>query len=746
MMSPPNAADRRGTAGDEVQAIVAEMTLDEKAALTAGVGSWHTFAVPRVGVGSVKMTDGPNGARGETGEGGVSLTPSVCIPSATALGATWDPEVVGQAAAVVARQARAKSARVLLAPTVNLHRHPLWGRNFEAFSEDPFLTGRLAVAYIQSAQAEGVIATVKHLVCNETEYERRSCSSEVDERTLRELYLLPFEMAVRTGRAQAVMTSYNRVNGRHVPDDPRILAEILRGEWGFDGIVMSDWSGLLSTVEAAQAGLDIEMPGPARAFGPHLAGAVREGKVREGDLDAKVGRLLTVFARFGALAEEERAEDPQDTPEDRAIIRRAAVESVVLLKNESALLPLDVENVSRVGLIGPAAVNLAIVGGGSARVTPHYSLSLRDALAARLGPACTVEVKEGCTLPTAPSPAAAWQGPGALYGQKRHPGDDAMIESAVELARNVDLVVLAVGTNSFWESEGYDRWDMKLPGAQEELVDRVLDANSRTVVVLNSGSPVEVPFADRALAILQCWFGGQELANALVDVLVGDAGPGGRLPVSFPVSLEHTPAYGNFPAESSAVRYGEGQLVGYRWYQARHLPTRFAFGHGLSYTTFKIGPVRLSASELLPGGTISVEVEVHNTGQRYGSEVVQFYVAPPSAGGLQPGGRLRPPKALKGFAKVRLHPGERATVTAELTERSFAYYDVADRAWPALLDRLVRTGTTGREGLHRSQDGWYLDGGTYQVEVGRSCDDICERLAVEVEGRPGPLPPRAPLG
>ena len=723
-----------GGTGRDLAALVASMTLDEKASLSAGTDTWHTAAVPRLGVPAVKMTDGPNGARGATGADHLSLTTSVCIPSASALGATWDPAMVAQASGAVARQAREKSARVLLAPTVNLHRHPLWGRNFEAFSEDPFLTGRLAAAYIRAVQAEGVVATVKHLVCNETEHERRMCSSEVDERTLRELYLLPFEMAVKEAGVLAVMTSYNRLNGRYLADDARLLSDVLRGEWGFEGLVMTDWWALASTVDAAVAGLDIEMPGPGRAFGPALADAVRRGEVDESRLDDIAGRILGVFERVGALDDPgDGTEAPSDNEEDRAMARRVAAESMVLLANDG-LLPLEPSSLSSVALIGPAAHRLALMGGGSARVRPHYSLSLAEALAARLGGSVRLLVEPGCALAGDASEAGA-----AL-------DDEGALARAVEAARSADVAVVVVGTNDFWESESYDRTSMDLPGAQAELVRRVTAANPATVVVLNTGAPVSLPFAGQARALLQCWFGGLELAHALVDVLVGDAEPGGRLPVTLPVRVEHTPAFGNFPAEASEVRYGEGQLVGYRWYQARHLPVSFPFGHGLSYTTMRVGPVRASTGRLDEGGSLSLEVEVENTGARPGSEVVQVYVAPPGGGVASPGRPFRATRALKGFAKVRLAPGERTTVRIELNERSFAYYDVADTEWPELLERLGGVDRDRSPSFHRSESGWYVDPGTYQVEVGRSCEDIVARVGVEVVGRTGPIPRNAPVG
>jgi len=647
------------------------------------------------------------------------VTPSICIPSATALGATWDPGLVAEASAAVARQARDKGARVLLAPTVNLHRHPLWGRNFEAFSEDPLLTAKLAVAYIRGVQDQGVIATVKHLVGNETEFERYTSSSEIDERTLRELYLLPFEHAVKVAGVLALMTSYNRVNGTHVPDTPRLLRDIVRGEWGFKGFVMTDWFGLAKTVDAAHAGLDLEMPGPERAFGVELAEAIRSGLVEEAELDAKVRRMLTVFEEVGALDDEPRDEQPVDRPEDREVTRRAASEAAVLLANRG-VLPLEAGVLHRVAVLGRNAEHPGIMGGGSATVLPHYLLSPLEALRRRLGDGVEVVYEAG--------------------------EDEAGIERAVALTQGADAVIVIVGTDSTIETEGVDRSSMDLPGMQDELVRRIVHTTRDAVVVVNTGSPVTMPWADAAGAVLQTWFAGQELANALVDVLLGEAEPGGRLPTTLPLLLEHSPAYGNFPGESSQVRYGEGLLIGYRWYEARRLPVRFPFGHGLSYTTFEIGKPSLSNSRLAPGERLRVDVPVTNTGARRGSEVVQLYVAPPGGGSGSPERHLRAVKELRAFAKVHLDPGESVTVTLELGERSFAYYDVIDEAWRELASRRHNPAAHMHDGpLHHGRAGWYVDGGTYRLHVGRSSADIAHILDVEVDGGPEPLAASLPL-
>ena len=721
--------DRRAGASSsrDIVALTRSLSLEEKAALTVGMDTWRTASCPRVAIPSVRTTDGPNGARGDTVDH-ESVTASVCIPSGTALGATWDPALVRQAGSVVARQARDKGARVLLAPTVNLHRHPLSGRNFECFSEDPVLAGRLAAAYIEGVQGNDVVATIKHFVGNEVEYERNTVSSEIDERSLRELYLLPFEYGVRLGGVLAVMTSYNRVNGRFVPDDARLLSEILRKEWGFAGFVMTDWSGLAKTLEAANAGLDLEMPGPGRAFGPALVEAVRNGDLDESRLDEMVRRMLTVFDAVGALDDVPGDEHPEDRDEDRAFVRRAAAEGIVLLSNDG-VLPLVPHALGRVAVVGPNAERLAIMGGGSAHVTPHYLLSPLAVLGERLGTGVEITYSSGVS--------------------EAGLADATSIDAALRAIEGADIVLLIVGTDDLWESEGYDRPTMDLPRNQDELVRAVLAAHRRCVVVVNAGSPVTLAWAESAAAVLQIWFGGQELAHALVDVLVGDADPGGRLPTTLPMRIEHTPAFGNFPGESSTVRYGEGLLVGYRWYETRQLPVRFAFGHGLSYSRFAIGTPRLSVTTLEPGGELSVEVPVTNTGTRPGAEVVQLYVAPPEGGRPRPEGRFRPLQELRAFAKVRLEPGETTTVSLELNERSFAYYDVADTDWPSLRARMptsVYQHGSVPSPLHRSQPGWYVDSGTYQLRIGRSSCDISHIVALDVKGGASPLaeslPPR----
>ena len=843
-------AEMTVTRTDRVAAILAQLTLEEKAQLTAGRDMWTTVPVERLGVPPVRMTDGPNGARGSSMFGAAETT-ATCVPCGTALAATWDRDLVERVGRLLGAEARAKGARILLAPTVNLHRSPLAGRNFECFSEDPLLAGRIAAAYVDGVQSQGVVATVKHLAGNETEFQRYTLNSLIDDRALREIYLLPFELAVREGGALGLMTAYNRLNGRYCADDDALLTGIVRDEWEFEGIVMSDWYALVSTREAGRAGLDLEMPGPPRAFGSALAEAVRAGDVDEADLDAKVSRLLGVMERIGAL--DDGPPGPESSPEDpehRALAREAAAAATVLLANDG-VLPLDA-SARRVAVIGPNADRAEIMGGGSSRVRPHRRITPLQALRERLGEDVDVLHERGCdidlrvpviapeslrdgftlelrsgddgifdtrrddgllmftgeslpgidrdtfrlaaqgtfiaredglhtfTLAQAgrgrvyangellldgtldpPPPGSQFMGlisadvsaevelvegdelhlrveydpdesgPSPVRGVRlgcRRPVPLDLLDRAAAAASAADVVVLVVGTNEDWESEGLDRASMTLPGEQDQLIERVLEANPRAVVVVNAGAPVEMPWADRAAAVLQTWFGGQEMAPAIADVLTGDAEPSGRLPTTLPLRLEHNPSYGTYPGENGSARYGEGIFIGYRWYDTRRLPARFPFGHGLSYTRFELGEPRLSATQLEPGDSLVVEVPVTNVGERRGAEVVQCYVS-------QRDPRLaRPEKELKAFAKLHLEPGEQGVARLVLGPRAFAYWDPGDPEQPALDARLAGSalGAHGDARPPANPPGWQVDSGTYELRIGRSAETISTVVAVSI--------------
>jgi beta-glucosidase len=771
---------------NRMETLLQQMTLVEKAALLAGADMWHTVAIERLGIPAIQVSDGPNGVRGSDDNLGET---SVCFPVGVAMGATWNPDLIEQVGAALAAEVQTKGAHVLLAPTVNIHRTPIAGRNFECFAEDPFLSGMMAAAYINGLQKNGVSACIKHFVANDQEFERFSISSEVAERPLRELYLEPFRLALEHANPWSIMSSYNRINGVHASENAALLRDLLKEEWGYDGLVMSDWYGTYSANVPGGA-LDLEMPGPARWMDPEkIVAAVTNGELDEAVVDDKVRRLLRLIARVSG----EREPLPHT---DGRLPRQVAAEAIVLLKNEGDLLPLDPDKEQTIAVIGENGRWAQIMGGGSSQVNPHYAISPLAGIQGRVGPDVNVayqigtiihrtpplldkawltsaDGRSGLTLDyyhnldlsgqpahsgTALKSELTWFGTVNPYVDPRHfslrlrgtltapesgdyqfqlwsigkarlwldgnvvidhweevadrqtavtihleagqsiplqaeyitdpdsrwrvlrlgclppvPADP--IQAAADLAAQADVAVVIAGLTREWESEGFDRADMRLPGQQDELIARVAAANPRTAVVLNVGSPVEMPWAEDVPTILQSWYGGQEAGNALADVLFGDVTPSAKLPTTFPTRLEDNPAFINYPGENGKVYYGEGLFVGYRYYDKKQLAPRFPFGHGLSYTTFTYANLQLNGSQFGPGDEIAVSLDVTNTGQRAGQEVVQVYVRDEES-------RLvRPPQELKAFAKVALEPGETKSVTLTLTRQSLAYYDPAAGGW-----------------------------------------------------------------
>jgi beta-glucosidase len=736
---------------------------------------------------------------------------------------------------------------------MNLHRSPLAGRNFECYSEDPLLSGKLAAGYVRGVQSVGVFATIKHFAANDAEFERGTINSVVDERSLRELYLMPFEIAVREGRALGLMTSYNRLNGRWLTEQPEFLIDILREEWGFEGLVMTDWFAVANTTESLAAGLDLEMPGPGRSLGSVVAEAVDNGVVKESDLDAAVERLLGAFDRIGILNAPTPPVEPRPPgPDTIDLLRQAAAEATVLLSNDGTL-PLDPQSLRRIAVIGPNAGRPCLMGGGSAQVIPHRIVSPLEALTEALGGHVEVAHARGCEADLSPTlvgrhvlvahdgfevevfegtewsggpvlrqhedqlrlcvfqsasqgyPENDWSmrmrgrvvpresglfelalaqagrarvlvdgavildgfatppGPGGkdFFGQAsrdltaevrvdagvaldlvvefarletaiagvrvgfRTVGQDALLTDAVDAASSADVAVVVVGTTAEWETEGYDRTSLSLPGRQGELIRRVTEVAPKTVVVVNAGAPVDLWWADEASAVLQCWFGGQEMAGGVADVLTGRAEPGGRLATTMPYELRHNPSYDNFPGENGELRYGEGLFMGYRGYEHRGIAPRFAFGHGLSYTTFALGEPQPSKETFAAGETLTISVPVTNTGTRSGSEVVQCYVEPVSP-------RLvRPTKELKAFAKVRLEAGAAGVAELVLDDRSFSYWDPGQPDWDEIRQRGFDMfgGSTSPE---RRPAGWQLDDGEYLVHIGRASNSIAFTVKIRV--------------
>ena len=808
----------------QIDDLLDAMTLEEQVDLLTGADFWTTASIPRLGVPAVKVSDGPNGARGGIFKDGPS---TACFPVGIALGATWNPALIEQAGAALGAEARLKGARVLLAPTVNLQRTVYNGRNFECYSEDPWLSSELAVAYVRGLQSAGVAATIKHYVGNESEHQRMSMSSDIPERALRELYLLPFERAVKEAGVMAVMTGYNRVDGSFMADHRRLVTEVLREEWGFDGLVMSDWMATHDTVQSVLAGCDLEMPGPTRERGAKLVTAVHDGRVAADAVRACARRVLQLADRLGSFADPViPAERADDLPEHRALIRRLGAEGAVLLKNEGGALPLSPRPGQTVALIGRAASVPQIMGGGSANVNAHYRVAPADALRAACpgvifshhagadlhrytpvlaqpmtlelfastdlsGPVVATQIVPNSevqwigTAPPGVDPAAfsarttlryvadaagehafslisagasratlngesvldawsAWErgdtyftfgcnevvhrralGAGEVvelvveFSSAVPAGDvphnfavlrigaarvlgEPDIAAAVEAARAADVAIVFAGLNAEWDNEGLDRPGIDLPHRQNELIARVAAANPRTVVVLQSGSPLLLPWLDAVPAVLQAWYPGQECGNAIADVLLGAAEPGGRLPQTWPMRIEDSVAFDDarqYPGVDGHVVYREGLSIGYRHHEAHGIAPRFAFGHGLSYSTFLHESLTLDRDTLQPGETLTATLTVRNIGKRAGSEVVQLYVHDEAST------LIRPPQELKAFAKITLEPGQSRTLSLTLGMRAFAAYD----------------DVRGR---------WIAEAGRFEVRLGASSIDIRQRAGV----------------
>ncbi|MFM8354851.1 MAG: glycoside hydrolase family 3 C-terminal domain-containing protein, partial [Gammaproteobacteria bacterium] len=808
-----------------LDALLAELTLAEKVTLLTGRGFWTTQAIPRLGIPALKVTDGPNGARGD----GVSGRSAASFPVGVALGSTWNPTLVAAVGRAIGEEALTKDAQVVLGPTINLHRTPIGGRNFECYGEDPWLTGALATAFVQGVQSVGVGACPKHFVCNDSEFERHTISSEVDERTLREVYLTPFETTVRDADPWTLMSAYNRVNGIYASSHAGLLRDILRTEWHWDGLVISDWGAALETEANINGGLDLEMPGPTRSRGAALIDAVHAGRVSEETIDAAVRRLLRLLQRSGRFDRpDSQPEQAIDQPAHRAIARQAAAEGMVLLRNrtlanaEAPVLPLDPRRIGRLAVIGPNATLGQIQGGGSSAVFPHYTVMPLEGL--KQAANWSVTHATGCFNhkylpipdadmlshaqpdgtrapglwldffnPDSSAPARAesvvltfnpmgglplnmiggrhvqpgfsarltgeftpatsgehgfgllssgltrmflddveiidnWtqQEPGQAFfswgsterraarsltaGQTYRlriefaskadvlvtgvrygilpPQPADPIAEAVAAARAADAAVVVVGTNADWDTEGNDRSNLSLPGDQDALVDAVIDANPNTIVVVNAGGAVAMPWLERAGAVVYAWLPGQAFGQALADVLTGTVDASGRLPTTFPARLEDTPAFTSYPGEFGRVRYGEGLFMGYRWYDSRGIEPLLPFGHGLSYTTFSWSGLTLAAD----GAEVIASFEITNTGARPGAAVAQLYVTAPDAP-VQ-----RPLQELRGFAKPVLQPGERTRVELRLGPRAFAFWDITAGRFRAAPGRHeIRVGPSSRD-------------------------------------------------
>jgi beta-glucosidase len=669
---------------------VARMTLEEKASLCSGRDFWSTVAVDRVEVPTVTVTDGPHGVRlqaGATDEVGLSdAIPATCFPTASALAATWDRDLVAEVADAIAEECLEFGVGVLLGPGVNLKRTPLCGRNFEYLSEDPLLAGELAAAFVAAVQARGVGTSLKHFAGNDQEHRRLTVDAVYDERTLRELELTGFELAVRQAQPWTVMGAYNRLNGTYACEHPWLLTDVLKGEWGHTGIVVTDWGAMNDRVAALAAGCELEMPGGGDSDDAIVA-AVRDGDLDEAVLDAAVVRLVTLALRAQAGA---RPATRFDRDAHHRLARRAAAEAAVLCRNEDGALPIRTGE--RVALLGAFAVEPRYQGTGSSRISPTRLDTLRGELTALLG-------AERVTF-----------APG--YADPSDVADD-LLAAAIEAARDADVAVVCVGLPDGYENEGDDREHLRLPPAHDALVTAVAAVHDRVVVVLSNGAPVAMPWIGDVAAVVEGYLGGQAGGGGLADVLTGAVNPAGRLAETFPRHLEDVAATRWFPGGPNTVEHREGLYVGYRYLDTVGADVLFPFGHGLSYTTFSFAePVldrtTVAPDELAAGVTVTVAVDVTNTGEVAGTEVVQVYVRDPACA------VYRPDRELRAFAKVALAPGETARVELPLGERAFAFWDVERGAWS-------------------------VEPGPYEVLIGASSRDLRGRTTLTVAGEPFPV-------
>ena len=665
-----------------IDIIMKELTLEEKASLCSGLDFWHTKPVERLDIPSVMVSDGPHGLRKnvEDSENPNESIKAVCFPTASALACSFDRTLLETLGKAIGEECQHERLAVALGPGCNIKRSPLCGRNFEYFSEDPYLSGQLAAAHIKGVQSRGVGTSLKHFACNNQEYRRMSVSAEVSERALREIYLAPFETAVKESRPWTVMCSYNRINGVFSSENKRLLTDILRDEWGFDGLVMSDWGAVNDRVEGIKAGLDLEMPTSYEKNDRLIIEAVKSGRLNESELDKCVRRILEMIDRYLENAEPKTLWDMNRHHE---LARRIESECIVLLKNENEVLPLNKNK--KIAFIGKFAETPRYQGGGSSHINSFKVTSALDAVSEY----AEVTYAEGYDL----------------TGNS----NEILLSKAVSCAENADTAVIFAGLPDEYESEGYDRSHMSLPENQLKLIDEICRVNKNTIVVLHNGSPVEMPFAGKVKGILETYLGGQAVGGAVCDVLFGKSNPCGKLPETFPIKLSDNPSYLNFPGEGDKVQYNEGIFVGYRYYDYKNTEPLFPFGHGLSYTAFEYSDFKLSHSEINDGKLLTAEVIVRNIGSRAGKEIVQLYVS----------GRkssvIRPLKELKGFEKVELKPGEAKKVMFRLDSRAFSYYceEIGD---------------------------WYAESGEYEIMVGASSADIRLKDSVYVNtGRRLPL-------
>ena len=664
---------------EEIRGLIRRMTLEEKAGLLSGADFWHTKAVERLGVPASMVSDGPHGLRKQDENpdhlGENDSIKAVCFPTACATAASFDTDLVEKMGEALGESCQHERLSVLLGPAVNIKRSPLCGRNFEYFSEDPLLAGKMATALIKGVQSKNVGTSIKHFALNNQEHRRLSSSSECDERTMREIYFPAFEMAVKEAQPWTVMCSYNRINGVFASENPWLLTDVLRGEWGFEGYVMSDWGAVSDRVAGVAAGLDLEMPASNGVNDRKIVEAVRAGKLDEKAVDLCCERILNIVYRS---VENARPETPWDKEAQHRMAADTAAECMVLLKNEGGILPLDRED--GIAFIGEFAEKPRFQGGGSSHINCF-----------RITGALEAARNRGLKVAYCPG-----------YSAAKDEAAEAQIAEAAEAARRAKVAVVFAGLPDSYESEGFDRKHMRMPEGQNRLIEAVAAANPNTVVVLHNGSPVEMPWIGRVKAVLESYLGGQAVGEAQVRVLFGDVNPSGHLPETFPLKLEDNPSYLFYGGDARGTEYREGIFVGYRYYDKKKAEVLFPFGHGLSYTTFEFSGLKLSAESVRDTDGLTVTATVKNTGSRAGKAVAQLYV------GAVDSDVVRPVRELKAFSKVALAPGESKEVSFTLDKRAFAYW---------------------KQEIHD----WYAESGEYTIEVGDSSASLPLKASVRVE-------------
>ncbi|MCM3160786.1 glycoside hydrolase family 3 C-terminal domain-containing protein [Metabacillus litoralis] len=667
----------------DIRNMIERLTLEEKASLCSGEDFWTTKGIDRLAIPSILMTDGPHGLRKQEGEadhvGLNQSVPATCFPSASGMASSWNRELIQQVGKALGKESQSEGVSILLGPGANIKRSPLCGRNFEYFSEDPYLTGELATAHINGVQSQGVGTSLKHFAVNNQEHRRMTTDAVVDERTLREIYLTGFEIAVKKAQPWTVMSAYNKLNGTYCSENEYLLTNILKNEWGHEGIVVSDWGAVNEAEKSVAAGMELEMPSSYGAGKKRIIEAVQNGTLSEEVLDESVERLLKIV--YKAASSQVKGMN-YDREAHHLLAREVAAESMVLLKNEDKILPLKPG--SHIAVIGDLAEHVRYQGGGSSHINPTKMDAPLQEIMKLAGDQSKVTFTRGYDVNIDVAE------------------ENELLQDGIEKAQAADVVVLFVGLPERYESEGYDREHLHIPPNQIELIDSIASVQQNIVVVLSNGSAIEMPWLNKVKGILEGYLGGQAVGGAIADLLFGVKNPSGKLAETFPEKLKDTPSYLYFPGEGDRVEYHEGIFTGYRYYDAKDVSPLFPFGYGLSYTSFEYSQLTIDHRQATDQDVIKVSVAVKNTGDQFGKEIVQLYVRDIDSS------VTRPEKELKGFEKVALQPGEKKVVTFHLNKRSFAYYNT-------------------------ELANWHVETGEFEILVGKSSKDIVLKETLTIQ-------------